>query len=48
VQAGREAESGNLVRQTKRAVLEEREETAEDTFPLPWTTTRQWAGGAVV
>ena len=48
MQAGREAESGNLVRQTKRAVLEEREETAEDTLPLPWTTTRKWAGGAVV
>jgi hypothetical protein len=48
VQAGREAESGNLVRQTKRAVLEEREETAEDPLPFPRTTARKWAGGAVV
>jgi hypothetical protein len=30
-QAGREAETGKMVRQTERAVLEEREETAEDT-----------------
>ncbi len=48
VQAGREAESGNLVRQTKRAVLEYMEETAEDTLPIAWTTTQQWAVGAVV
>jgi hypothetical protein len=31
VQAGREAESGNRVRQTKQAVLEKLEESAEDT-----------------
>jgi hypothetical protein len=30
-QAGREAETGKMVRQTERAVLEEREKTAEDT-----------------
>jgi hypothetical protein len=48
VQAGREAETGNRVRQTERAVLEEREETAEDTLPIPWTTTQQEAVGAVV
>jgi hypothetical protein len=30
-QARREAESGNMLRQTRRAVLEEREEPAEDT-----------------
>jgi hypothetical protein len=47
VQAGREAESGNMVRQTKWAVLQDREETAEDTLPIPWTTTREWAVGAV-
>jgi hypothetical protein len=45
VQAGREAEPGNRVRQTKQAVLEE---TAEETLPIPRTTARQWAGGAVV
>jgi hypothetical protein len=48
VQAGREAESGNMVRQTKWAVLQDREVTAEDTLPIPWTTTLEWAVGAVV
>jgi hypothetical protein len=34
VQAGREAESENMLRQTKQAVLEELEETAEVTHSL--------------
>ncbi len=47
-QAGREAETGNRVRQTERAVLGYMQETAEDTLPGPWTTTQEWAVGAVV
>jgi len=47
-QAGREAETGKRVRQTERAVLEDRKETALDTLPIAWTTTPEWAVGAVV
>ena len=42
-QAGREAETGNRVRQTERAVLGYMQETAEDTLP-----TQDWAVVAVV
>jgi hypothetical protein len=48
LQAGREAETGNMVRQTKRAVPQYREVTAEDTLAGPWMTTWEWAVGAAV